>query len=366
MGRILPNDGKRRRGWTGIATLVGLALMTSALAGCASNVEQMRTSGGGAIPPSPSQGPTKPSPSPSAAKRALLPGHWRTDPVAQEGSGWSLTLTPRPAPHSYDARFTLTDDNAEEEAVVLAQLTVTSRSRVTVSWRDGSTTPGRVARTGSGKLASIDLEPCYEHITPIWVPELDCLFFPSSAARPVTVNDRSLNAAWQYICRSTADALPYLTTREADRMATKQLQVILTADGYDPGPIDGKYGTRTAAAVKRMQGDLAVGVDGEVGPQTYAALQGRGCSVPEPEPEPADGNAGGQGPSPNTPAGELVTVPSVIGMDHNTANAVLANYGLHGTGGVVPFSERCVIGRQSPLPGEQVPVGTTVEWFMQC
>ncbi|MFF0727996.1 protein kinase [Streptomyces sp. NPDC004134] len=55
-----------------------------------------------------------------------------------------------------------------------------------------------------------------------------------------------------------------------------QVQCILHARGYDLGPdgVDGVFGPKTEAAVKKFQGDEGLSVDGQVGPDTWGALRG--------------------------------------------------------------------------------------------
>ena len=50
------------------------------------------------------------------------------------------------------------------------------------------------------------------------------------------------------------------------------LQARLTALGYQPGPVDGVYGQRTAEAVRDYQLSAGLVPDGEAGPVTLAAL----------------------------------------------------------------------------------------------
>jgi peptidoglycan hydrolase-like protein with peptidoglycan-binding domain len=50
------------------------------------------------------------------------------------------------------------------------------------------------------------------------------------------------------------------------------LQKKLKALGYDVGTPDGLFGAKTRAAVVKFQTDKSLGVDGIVGPQTFAAL----------------------------------------------------------------------------------------------
>lgn len=57
--------------------------------------------------------------------------------------------------------------------------------------------------------------------------------------------------------------------------AVRRLQRGLTRAGYAPGPVDGRYGALTVAAVERFQGNHALRVDGIVGPATRRALRAR-------------------------------------------------------------------------------------------
>lgn len=55
--------------------------------------------------------------------------------------------------------------------------------------------------------------------------------------------------------------------------AVHGLQADLFALGFDPGPIDGRFGDKTEAAVKAFQLNARLGVDGKAGPKTLAALE---------------------------------------------------------------------------------------------
>jgi peptidoglycan hydrolase-like protein with peptidoglycan-binding domain len=50
------------------------------------------------------------------------------------------------------------------------------------------------------------------------------------------------------------------------------VQTVLAKYGYYDGETDGSYGSETRAAVKELQEDLGVTVDGRVGPETVKAF----------------------------------------------------------------------------------------------
>ncbi len=50
------------------------------------------------------------------------------------------------------------------------------------------------------------------------------------------------------------------------------IQVMMKCGHYWPGPLDGIYGPKTEAAVKRFQSDRRLVVDGIVGPNTWRKL----------------------------------------------------------------------------------------------
>jgi hypothetical protein len=66
---------------------------------------------------------------------------------------------------------------------------------------------------------------------------------------------------------SPTTANPLVTIREIQRA--------LTDLGYQPGPIDGVFGTKTRAAIKRFQADHGLVADGVVGKKTRAKMQER-------------------------------------------------------------------------------------------
>ncbi|WP_329316070.1 MULTISPECIES: peptidoglycan-binding domain-containing protein [unclassified Streptomyces] len=52
----------------------------------------------------------------------------------------------------------------------------------------------------------------------------------------------------------------------------KNAQGLLLAHGNSPGPVDGIFGAQTLAATLVFQEAAAIGVDGQIGPQTWGAL----------------------------------------------------------------------------------------------
>ena len=70
----------------------------------------------------------------------------------------------------------------------------------------------------------------------------------------------------------------------------KALQEKLKTLGYDPGTIDGNYGTKTVSAVKAFQKDHLLTVDGIAGMATQAAIdEAVKGGIPSGTPEPTDG-----------------------------------------------------------------------------
>jgi peptidoglycan hydrolase-like protein with peptidoglycan-binding domain len=61
--------------------------------------------------------------------------------------------------------------------------------------------------------------------------------------------------------------------------AVVQLQNVMTELGYYDGPIDGVYGEETAAAVEEMQTALGVTADGIYGAETHTALKDKASSI---------------------------------------------------------------------------------------
>ena len=63
-------------------------------------------------------------------------------------------------------------------------------------------------------------------------------------------------------------------TRKSGRPSVRDIQLALKRQGYDPGPIDGKMGAQTKAAIKAFQRSHGLEPDGVVGRKTWARLKG--------------------------------------------------------------------------------------------
>ena len=76
--------------------------------------------------------------------------------------------------------------------------------------------------------------------------------------------------------RVTSVAAPVTVFRVTEPLMhgeeVRRIQTALEIKGFNPGPIDGLLGTYTSAAVFAFQIDQGLVGDGEVGPQTAAAL----------------------------------------------------------------------------------------------
>ena len=63
-----------------------------------------------------------------------------------------------------------------------------------------------------------------------------------------------------------------LTTPMMTGPTVRAIQTALKKNGFDPGPVDGEFGSLTAAAVRAFQTTRRLVVDGEVGPKTARSL----------------------------------------------------------------------------------------------
>jgi hypothetical protein len=76
----------------------------------------------------------------------------------------------------------------------------------------------------------------------------------------------------------------YLTSPLMTGKDALDVQTRLKAKGYDPGPLDGKYGPETVYAVRTFQNANRLAVDGMYGPLTAKALAAKPKPPPAPKP----------------------------------------------------------------------------------
>jgi peptidoglycan hydrolase-like protein with peptidoglycan-binding domain len=67
--------------------------------------------------------------------------------------------------------------------------------------------------------------------------------------------------------------LEFFVARQGGRiLPVRRAQKRMSLVGYDVGGVEGRYGTQTQAAVKKLQQQYSIGVDGVVGPQTWSVI----------------------------------------------------------------------------------------------
>ncbi|MGA5580201.1 peptidoglycan-binding protein [Streptomyces thermodiastaticus] len=94
----------------------------------------------------------------------------------------------------------------------------------------------------------------------------------SSPSRPTyTCRFQRHDGAWYAGNSRTQDAILDTGLAGPD---IAEAQCLLRRAGFDPGEVDGIYGPRTQGAVKRLQQQAGLVVDGIVGPHTWRVLRG--------------------------------------------------------------------------------------------
>lgn len=92
--------------------------------------------------------------------------------------------------------------------------------------------------------------------------------------RQLTVDGIVGEITWLNI--DEADTSNPLLRKGSTGNPVRRAQKRLTLAGYDTGGVDGSFGAKTEAAVKRFQGDQGLVEDGIVGPATWARIDALG------------------------------------------------------------------------------------------
>jgi peptidoglycan hydrolase-like protein with peptidoglycan-binding domain len=89
-------------------------------------------------------------------------------------------------------------------------------------------------------------------------------------ARGITVDGIVGKVTWLNI--DEADQNEPLLKIGSTGLPVRRAQKRMSLVGYDVGGVDGRYGTKTQSAVKKLQQQHAVTIDGIVGPQTWSVI----------------------------------------------------------------------------------------------
>lgn len=87
----------------------------------------------------------------------------------------------------------------------------------------------------------------------------------------LTVDGVVGNKTWNVLLSGHNSELPVLR-RGSQGELVRRVQCRLATNGYTLGQLDGAFGAKTEAAVKRFQTDFRLVVDGIIGPKTWQAM----------------------------------------------------------------------------------------------
>src|ERR1700722_391441 len=128
--------------------------------------------------------------------------------------------------------------------------------------------------------------PIVHHIVPVQTPALRHPARPAPATRHRAVTHRAVTHRGRSAARVLALAgvvrlAPGAGVRQpAGSGRVRVLQRRLSTLGFAPGPVDGRYGPRTTAAVERFQSAYGLNTDGIVGARSAAALNADAATPP--------------------------------------------------------------------------------------
>jgi murein L,D-transpeptidase YcbB/YkuD len=104
---------------------------------------------------------------------------------------------------------------------------------------------------------------------------------PASELSGVNTNSPTFNAqAADFICHTVTAKKGVVGPSVQPKLVTARAQWILVRSGYDPGPIDGVYTTRTIDAIKAFQNDHGLSSNGLISAKTWNAFEQSYCNGP--------------------------------------------------------------------------------------
>jgi|GEM_PF-1121384 len=123
-------------------------------------------------------------------------------------------------------------------------------------------------RSGNKSRAERDVEPYRVQIAAAAIQEIVEYDNPSYSAKPSTPH----TVIPSYVIKPTTPVKSN-GSKKPSKELTREAQQLLTDLGYNPGPIDGDYGRRTATAVKAFQRDAGIAQDSWIDHDLLIALR---------------------------------------------------------------------------------------------
>jgi peptidoglycan hydrolase-like protein with peptidoglycan-binding domain len=147
-----------------------------------------------------------------------------------------------------------------------------------------------------------------------------------------------------------------IDAQNMDQGVIKRIQTALLAKGFNPGVIDGEFGPDTQNAVVQFQDAQGLTVDGQVGPETAAAL---GISL-KPDPSDVKPDKPGDKPGPVDPGAQdpnlAALIAALIAMLSKETSMAAADPSKPGQN-VDPTNLLLLLLLQSMLGGQQINLG---------
>jgi len=104
---------------------------------------------------------------------------------------------------------------------------------------------------------------------------------PANELSGVNTNSPTFNAQTaDFICHTVAAKKGVVGPSVQPKLVTARAQWILVRVGYDPGPVDGVYTTRTIDAIKAFQNDHGLSGNGVITAKTWNAIEQSYCNGP--------------------------------------------------------------------------------------